>query len=76
MGFVNAGPAPVAAILAVRRINAMAAELPCQPLIRGHEIVDGLADLRRIDWRTIKLDHLRHFGLPEILLSISGHVAA
>src|ERR1700704_956397 len=32
------------------------------------EIIDDLANVRIIDRRAIDFDHLRHFGLPEILL--------
>src|SRR5258707_11798632 len=32
------------------------------------EIVDDLADVGILDRRAIDLDHLRHFGLPEVLL--------
>src|SRR5437879_6964459 len=32
------------------------------------EIIDDLANVRILDRRAIDLDHLRHFGLPEVLL--------
>jgi hypothetical protein len=38
------------------------------------EIVDNLANVDILDRRTIDLDHLRHFGLPEVLLSPRGWV--
>src|SRR4030088_2517910 len=32
------------------------------------EIIDDLANVRIVDRRAIDLDHLCHFGLPEVLL--------
>src|ERR1700730_13740076 len=36
--------------------------------IRLCQIIHNLADVRLINWRTVNLDHLGHFGPPEVLL--------